>query len=46
MARHGLVLILLNVGIVRVARCGERGLCPPFEDLLDGAERWFGGINA
>ena len=46
MAGHGLVFVLLNVATIRVAVCGERGLCPPFGDLLNGAERWFGSGNA
>ena len=29
------------MGAIRVAVCGERGLCPPFGDLLKGAEWWF-----
>jgi hypothetical protein len=44
--RHGLVLVLPNVGIIRVAVCGERRLCPLFEGLLDGTERWFWAWNA
>ena len=43
---HGLVLVLLDVGVVRVAVYGEWGLCPLFGDLLESTERRFGGRNA
>ena len=46
MARHGLFLVLLDVGIVRVAGRGDRGLCPLFWDFLRGTERWSGTGNA
>jgi len=46
MARHGLILVLLDVGIIRVAGRGERGLCPLLWDPLKGTERWFGAGNA
>jgi len=46
MARHGLILVLLDVGIIRVAGCGERGLRPLFGGLLKGTERWFGAGDA
>lgn len=43
---HGLILVLLDVGIIRVAIRRERGLYPLFEDLLNGTERRFGAGNA
>jgi len=46
MARHGLILVLLDVGTVWMTECGERGLCPLLRGLLKGTERWFGVGNA
>jgi hypothetical protein len=43
---HGLVFVLLDVGIIRVAVRKERGLYPLFGDLLNGAEWWYGAGNA
>ena len=43
---HGLILVLLDVGVIRVAICGERGLYSLFGDLLNGTEWRFGAGNA
>ena len=39
MARDGLILVLLDVGIIWVTGCGEWGLYTLFGGLLKGTER-------
>lgn len=44
--RHGLILVLLDVGSVWMTVCRERGLWAFLEDLLNGTEWQFGAGNA
>lgn len=46
MVSHVLILVLLDVGIIRIGVCRERGLCAPCEDLFYDTERWFGAWDA
>lgn len=43
---HELILVLLDVGIIRVGVCREWGLCTLFKDLYYGIERGFWAWDA